>query len=84
MEAPNRLRSAADQREEVTIGRRDYEDEIVVVVDFGRGVDATVDVVGDTAIVVAGDEQYEFEVPEDATGIRTNDGILEIRSERRD
>ncbi|WP_226011855.1 hypothetical protein [Halomicrobium salinisoli] len=80
MEAPAPLRSAADRDEDVTITQRDYGDESVLVVDFGRGVDADLDVVGDTAIVVAGDRQFEFEVPPEATEITTNDGILEIRS----
>ncbi len=80
MEAPAPLRSAADQEEDVTITQREYGDETVLVVDFGQGVDADLDIVGDTAIVVAGDRQFEFEVPPEATEISTNDGILEIRS----
>ncbi len=64
----------------MTITQRNYDDETVLVVDFGQGVDAGLDIVGDTAIVVAGDRQFEFEVPPEATEITTNDGILEIRS----
>ena len=80
MEAPRQLRSAANEREDVRITRRDYEGEDVVAVDFGPGVDAEVDVVGDTAIVVAGDRQFEFEVPAEATEVTTNDGILVIQT----
>lgn len=78
MEAPRQLRSAADQQDDVTITYRDYDDENVIVVDFGPGVEASLDVVGDTAIVVAGDRQFEFEVPEEATDISVNDGMLII------
>lgn len=83
METPHQLRSAADEREDVSITHREYEDENVVVVDFGPGVDATLDIVGETAIVVAGDQQFEFEVPEEATEVATNDGMLIIRSQSR-
>ena len=60
MEAPRELRSAADEDEGITIARREYEGENVIVVDFGPDVDATVDVVDGTAIVVAGNRQFEF------------------------
>lgn len=78
MDPPRQLRSAADDRDDITITRREHEDENVIVVDFGPGVEASVDVVGDVVIVVAGDEQYEFERPSEATDIRTNDGMLII------
>lgn len=79
MKAPRELRSAANERDEITIAHREYDGENVVAVDFGPGVDAAVDIVGETAIVVAGDRQFEFEVPEEATEITTNDGVLLIR-----
>ena len=79
MEAPPPLQSAADEQEDVTIARQEYEDESLVVVDFGRGVEAVLDVVGDTAIVVAGDRQFEFEMPEGAAEVTTNNGMLVIR-----
>ena len=78
MELPGALRSAADERDDVIVTRQEYDDETVVAVDFGAGVDASVDVVGETAIVVAGDRQFEFEVPEAATELTTNEGILVI------
>jgi hypothetical protein len=80
MEAPRQRRSAADEQEEITITRREYEGEDVVAVDFGTGVDAKVDVGGDAAIVVAGDREFEFEVLEAAIEVTTNDGILVIRT----
>lgn len=78
METPHQLRSAANEQDDVTITRREYEEENVITVDFGPGVEASVDVVGDTAIVVAGDRQFEFEIPEGATEVTTNDGMLII------
>jgi hypothetical protein len=79
MEAPRQLRSAADQQNDITIARREYEgEENVIVVDFGPGVEASLDVVGDTAIVVAGDRQFEFGVPPEASDISVNDRMLII------
>lgn len=78
MDAPRPLQSAANEQEDVIITRREYDDHEEVVVDFGPGVDAAVDVVGGTAIVVAGDSQFEFEVPDEATDISVNDGMLTI------
>ena len=82
MEAPGELRSAADSRDDITIARREYDDENVVVVDFGPEVHPSIDIVDDVAIVVAGDDQYEFEVPSDASDISVNDGMLLITSEQ--
>lgn len=79
MEAPQQLQSAADERDDITITRRDYEDEDIVAVDFGQGVEASLDVVDETAIVVANDRQFEFEIPPEATDVEANDGILVIR-----
>lgn len=82
MEAPRQLRSIANEQENVAITRREYEEENVIAVDFGPGTDATIDTIGDTAIVVAGDRQFEFEVPSEASEITTNDGILLIKEEQ--
>jgi predicted ATP-binding protein involved in virulence len=79
MDAPQVLRSAADEQEDIRITHRNYGDESVVVIDFGPGVDASLDVVDDTAIVVAGDRQFEFEMPPEAAEMTTNDGLLLIK-----
>lgn len=79
MDTPQQLRTAAMEHEDVSITQRDVDGENEITIDFGRGIDAKLDVVGDTAIVVAGHEQYEFEVPRDASEITTNDGFLIIR-----
>jgi len=81
MEAPHQLRTAAEA-DDVTITQREYDETTELTVDFGADAHASVDVVGDTAIVVADGEQYEFEVPDEATDVTTNDGMLIIRSER--
>ena len=78
MDAPTQLRSAAERRDDVAIARREYPDGTVVTVDFGAGVEASLDVVGGRAIVVAGDRQFEFEVPAGATEMTTNGGMLRI------
>lgn len=80
MDAPRQLRTAAsDDQRDISITRRERDGEEEIVIDFGAGVDAKLDVVGDTAIVVAGDEQFEFEIPPEATEVTTNDGMLTIR-----
>lgn len=48
------------------VSRYDYDDRTVIAVDFGPGAEPSVDVVGGTIIVVAGDDQREFDVPHDA------------------
>ena len=81
VKTPRELRSEANEREDVTVTRHEYEDEdeLVIAVDFGPGVTAAHDVVGDTVIVVAGDSQVEFEMPSEASEVRTNNGVLTIR-----
>lgn len=70
-----------DQQRSVDGDRRlqrlEYDDEVVFALDLGPGVDATVDVVDGTAIVVAGDEQFEFEVPAGAQAFIHN-GVLTV------
>ncbi|WP_440008341.1 hypothetical protein [Halomicrococcus sp. SG-WS-1] len=55
MEVPYQLQSAADEQDDITITRPEYEEENVITVDFGPGVEASLDTVGETAIVVARD-----------------------------
>ncbi|WP_436932265.1 hypothetical protein [Halosimplex halobium] len=80
MEAPSELRSAAADDEDIAITRRERDGGTVVVVDFGESVDARLDVLGDTAIVVAGDRQFEFEIAGEVDDLSVNDGMLTIRS----
>ncbi|MEF8814261.1 MAG: hypothetical protein V5A55_10655 [Halovenus sp.] len=71
--------NAAEQLMEQGIDVRRVEagDSIELVADFGRGADASVDVVGDTVIVIADDEQYDIETETGAQAQITN-GVLTI------
>lgn len=79
MDIPHELQSAADQQDDIIITRRTRDDETVTTIDFGPKVEATLDIVGNTVIVVAGDRQFEFDRPPEATEITTNDGMLMIK-----
>lgn len=57
--------------------RFDYEDRTEYVVDFGSGVDASLDVVDDTAIILADGEQHDLDIPAGAQVFMTN-GVLTI------
>lgn len=76
METPRELRSV--DRQDVLVRHLEYDDDTVIVVDFGGEDEIVVDVVGDTAIVVAGDRQLEFELPAGADTVATNNGTLTI------
>ena len=69
--------------DEEFVGRRyEYDDRAGLVADFGAGADGSVDLVGDTAIVVVGDDQYEFEVPAGVTTRASmNNGVLTVEVE---
>jgi hypothetical protein len=70
---------------EFTGRRYQYDGRSVLAVDFGPGVEGSVDLVGDTAIVVVDDDQYEFEVPEGiAARASVNNGILTVEVEQAD
>ncbi|WP_267162797.1 DUF7127 family protein [Halovenus salina] len=58
--------------------RVDYGGRAEYVVDFGSRDDASVDVVGETAIIVADDTQYEVELPAGAQVFMNND-VLTIK-----
>lgn len=58
------------------VRRYEYDDETLIVVDFGF-VDGSVDVVDGTVIVVTGDDQYEWDVGGDARATMNN-GVVTI------
>lgn len=68
------------------VRRYEYDDAVVIAADVGdAGVDASVDIVGRTVIVVAGTgdsvTETEFELPATDGGdpvVETNNGILTI------
>ena len=59
----------------------EYDDGAVIVADFGP-VSGTVDVVDGTAIVVIGEDQYEFELPAGVDRAVMNNGVVSIEVER--
>lgn len=83
METPPELEAAAWKTGRLTITKREYDGEQVIAVDFGPGSETPeLDVVGETAIVVVGGEQFEFGIPPDASDVTINDGILTITADK--
>ncbi len=61
-----------------------YDDSAVLAVDFGgHEIEATVDLVDDTVIVVADDQQYELDLPDGADDAHTfmKNGVLTVELE---
>jgi hypothetical protein len=67
--------------EDVEWRRHEHDDRVEFVAEFGPQDHSAADVVGDTVIVVVGDEQYEFDVEADARAFITN-GVLTIEVDR--
>ncbi len=63
------------------VRRYEYDDEAVLVADFGP-VEGSVDIVDGTAIVVVDGEQYEFSVPAGTDRADINNGVVTIEVER--
>ena len=62
---------------DAAIRRFDYGDVTTFAADLG--VDGTVDVVGDTAIVVTGDDQFDLTLPDgESVTAFINNGVLTI------
>lgn len=77
MNLPDSL--AAVDRRGAIVRRFDRDGASGIVVDFGPSAEATsVDVVGNTALVVTDDDQFEFELPEGANDVTVNNGMLTI------
>lgn len=80
METPAELEDVAGEQEDITISKREYDGETVIAMDFGSiPGKPSLDVVGDTAIVVLDGRQFEFDVPPDAEEVTVNDSILTIK-----
>jgi hypothetical protein len=70
--------------DERIVRRYEYDDGTVVAVDFGTATaDATADLADGTVIVVADDDQYEFDLPDGATDAHTfiRNGVLTVELE---
>ena len=77
MNAPDSLQRIDE--EDGIVREYDYGDEHLITIDFGEGYgDATIDVVDDTAIVVVNDEQFDVDIPADASDVTANNGVLTI------
>lgn len=61
----------------IEVDRREYDGRIEFVADFGPAASVSVDVVGETVIVVAGEETYDLEVDGNAQAFIKN-GVLTI------
>ncbi|WP_255149397.1 DUF7127 family protein [Halorarius halobius] len=70
------------QNDDAIARRYDYDEVTVLVADFGADRDGSVDLVGETAIVVVGDEEYEFEVPEGVARASMTNGVVTIEVKR--
>ncbi|WP_128476129.1 DUF7127 family protein [Halorussus pelagicus] len=70
------------ERDDVFTRRYEYEDAEVLAADLGVAGDASVDVLGDTAIVVFdgedGTQQMEFQLPEGGAEAFITNGVLSI------
>lgn len=66
--------------EDVAVTRHERDDHVEVSADFGPGTSPSVDVVGETVIVVDGNEQYELTVDGDAQAFMKN-GVVTIEVE---
>ncbi|MFC5972856.1 hypothetical protein ACFPYI_16080 [Halomarina salina] len=58
--------------------RYDYSDRTVFAADLGAGVEADVDVVDGTVMVVQGDQQYEFDVPAGRSQAFIKNGVVTV------
>lgn len=77
MNVPEPLRET-NQRDAI-VREYDYDDTAIVVADFGPEVgEVSIDIVDETALVVAGDEQFEFELSDDVEEVSTENGVLTI------
>jgi hypothetical protein len=65
------------EAQDVAVDRRRIDGGVEFVADFGAATAASVDVLGDTVIVVAGEDQYELDVAGDAEAFMQN-GVLTI------
>jgi hypothetical protein len=63
-----------------TLRQYEYDDSTIFAADLGTTDETSVDLVDQTAIVVVGDDQFEFEVPTENGDAQTdiNNGILTI------
>ncbi|AGB17409.1 hypothetical protein Halru_2838 [Halovivax ruber XH-70] len=77
MKVPQPLQNATERG--IVVRTLDYDDRSVIAVDFGAAAgDVAVDIVDDTVIVVADDQQFEFVRPPEAADVSVKNGVLTI------
>jgi hypothetical protein len=77
MRTPQELRTT--DRQNTVATEHEYDGESLIAVDFGRThADLTVDIVDDTAIVITDSDQFEFDLPSEASEVTANNGVLTI------
>ena len=77
MKVPKSLQNVDDGG--AVVRTLEYEDGSVIAVDFGTSAsDIAVDIVGSIAIIVTDDEQFEFELPPEASDVSVHNGVLTI------
>lgn len=64
--------------DDVPFRRYENDDAILFAADLGGEAHASVDVVGDTAIVVAGEDQYDLDLPGDDAQAFIRNGVLTV------
>jgi len=72
-------RTFADR--DAIVRKYEHDDGVVVAADLGMDVVGSVDVVDGTAIVVVGDDQYDLEVPGEASRAFMNNGVVTVEVE---
>lgn len=66
-------------RQDAVVRTLEYDDESVIAVDFGPVTDdISLDVVGDTVLVIVDGSQFEFDLPAEARDVSVNNGVLTI------
>ncbi|WP_121744144.1 DUF7127 family protein [Natronorubrum halophilum] len=78
MKVPRSLKNV-DRDDDAVLRTFEYDDGSVIAVDFGTAAaDVEIDIVDSTAIIVAGDRQFEFELPPEASDVSVRNGVLTI------
>ncbi|WP_440772379.1 DUF7127 family protein [Natronorubrum sp. DTA28] len=78
MKVPHSLENV--DRDDIVVRTFEYDDGSVIAVDFGNSAaDISMDIFGSTAIIVADGEQYEFELPPEASDVSARNGVLTIK-----
>ncbi|WP_255195741.1 DUF7127 family protein [Halorarius litoreus] len=70
------------RREDAIARQYEYEDRVVLVADLGPGRNGSIDLLDGTAIVVVGDDEYEFDLPEGEARASMSNGVVTVEVKR--